>query len=166
MESFDLKIAIDKVPQTVFAALTDPKWVTKWDSANWVLNDMCPGGRLRKRDEEGFLAEGEIVIFQRPSRYAFLWPVPVDMEDPDEETFIVRFEFTIEGHGEKSLLTFTGTGFPSMELAEREKNTWGGYFLEKIKKVAESIPDTEIETIKSVNTRQGHVRRTERATQL
>ncbi len=166
MESFELKIAIDTAPHCVFAVLTDPKWVTKWDSASWVLNDMCPGGRLRKRDEEGFLTEGEIVFFQRSARYTILWPVPMDTEDPDEETFLVRFEFSIEGHGEKSLLTFSGTGFPKVELAEREKNTWGGYFLEKIKKVAESIPEADIENIVSVDTRQGHVRKTERATQL
>ena len=166
MESFELKIAIDTAPPQIFAVLTDPKWVAKWDTANWVLNDMCPGGRLRKRDEEGFLVEGEIVIFQRPGKYVFLWPVPMDMEDPDGETFLVRFEFSIEGHGRKSVLTFTGTGFPTADLAQREKNTWGGYYLEKIKKVAESIPEADIEMIASVESRQGHVRKTERATQL
>ncbi|MBU0691472.1 SRPBCC domain-containing protein [bacterium] len=166
MESFELKIAVETVPQGIFAALTDPKYVVKWDTASWVLNDMCPGGRLRKRDEEGFLSEGEIVMFSRPARYAYLWPVPVDMEDPDEETFLARFEFVIEGHGLKSLLIFTGTGFPTVELAEREKNTWGGYFLEKIKKVAESIPAADLEEIAAMDTKQGHVRKTERATQL
>ena len=166
MESFELKIAVEAKPQKVFAAITDPKYVVKWDTANWVLNDMCPGGKLRKRDEEGFLSEGEIVIFKRPERYAFLWPVPLDMEDPDEETFPARFEFAIEGHGRKSLLILRGTGFPNTELAEREQNTWGGYFLEKIKKVTESIPETDIEEIVSADTRQGHVRKTERATQL
>jgi uncharacterized protein YndB with AHSA1/START domain len=166
MESFELKIAIDAVPRKVFAAVTDPKWVVKWDTAKWVLNDMCPGGALRKRDEDGFLAVGEVVVFRAPSRFAFLWPVPTDPDDPGEETFPIRFEFSIEGHGEKSLLTLTGTGFPTPDLAEREKNTWGGYYLEKIKKVAESIPAKDLERAPSQGTRQSHVRRTERATQF
>lgn len=166
MESFELKIAIQATPAQIFEALTNPKYVVKWDIASWVLNDMCLRGRLRKRDEEGFVSEGEIVIFSRPDRYAYLWPVPVDTEDPDEETFPARFEFAVEGHGAKSLLIFTGTGFPTADLAAREKNTWGGYFLEKIKKVAEQIPVAECVELPVAETRQGHVRKTERATQL
>jgi uncharacterized protein YndB with AHSA1/START domain len=174
MESFELKIAIEATPDKIFAALTDPKYVTKWDNASWVLNPMCRNGKLRKRDEDGFLTEGEIVTFDRPGRYAYLWPVAVDPEDPEEETFLVRFEFSIDNHGEKSLLTLSETGFPSTELAEREKNTWGGYTLEKIKKLAESVPAAEAKhaghkpfdqaDTMIAFTRQGHVRRTERAT--
>ena len=170
MESFELKIVIEASPQQIFAALTEPKWLVKWDPATWILNDMVPGGRLRKRDEDEFLTQGEIVAFRRPNRYAYLWPVALDPDDMDDETFPVRFEFTVDGHGRKSLLTLSGTGFPTEELAQREKNTWGGYFLEKIKKIAEGIPASAVEEIKPSRTeeaerRQGHCRKTERATQ-
>ena len=47
-------------------------------------------------------------------------------------------EFFIEAAGEKSLLTLTAHGFPTEDLAARERNTWGGYFLEKVKKAAEA----------------------------
>jgi uncharacterized protein YndB with AHSA1/START domain len=166
MEAFELKIAVDAGLRKVFAVVTDPKWVVKWDTAKWVLNDMYPGGALRKRDEDGILAVGEVVVFRTPSRYAYVWPVPTDPDDPGDDTFPVRFEFSIDGHGEKSLLTLTGTGFPTPDLAEREKNSWGGYFLEKIKKVAEGIPAKDLEQASSQETKQGHVRRTERATQF
>ncbi|MBU1984693.1 SRPBCC domain-containing protein, partial [bacterium] len=110
---------------------------TKWDYCRWMQNDMRLGGRLRKRDEENRLFESEIVAFDPPGRFAVVQPVLVDTEDEDEGRFPVRMEYAIESHENQSLLTFSAAGFPSEELCEREKNSWGGYFLEKLKKVAE-----------------------------
>lgn len=135
MHSFELKTVIAATPTKVFAVLTDPRYVTEWDYCTWIQNDMRLGGKVRKRDAEGRLFEGEIVGYQPPFKFALVWPVLID--DEDEGRFVTRKEFTIDAHEEKSVLTVRWQGFPSAELAAREQNSWGGYFLEKIKKVAE-----------------------------
>jgi len=137
MHSFELRTVIAATPTKVFAVITDPKYVTQWDYCRWLQNDMRQGGRVRKRDEENRLFESEIVACLPPQRFAVLQEVLVDTEDEDEGRFPVRMEYAIESHENASLLTFTAAGFPSVELCEREKNSWGGYFLEKLKKVAE-----------------------------
>jgi uncharacterized protein YndB with AHSA1/START domain len=137
MYSFELKTVIAAKAGKVFAAITEPRYVTQWDYCRWVQNDYRLAGRVRKRDEEGRLFEAEIVVFEPPFRYGVVSPVLVNTEDEDEGRFPVRFEFTIESHENQSALTLTAQGFPSEELAARERNSWGGYFLEKLKKVAE-----------------------------
>ena len=137
MYSFELKTVIAARPGQVFAAITEPRNVTQWDYCRWVQNDYRLSGKVRKRDEEGRLFESEIVVFEPPFRYGVVGPVLVNTEDEDEGRFPVRFEFKIEAHENESALTLTAQGFPSEELAARERNSWGGYFLEKLKKVAE-----------------------------
>ena len=138
MPSIELKLSIAAPPSRVFAALTDPDKITQWDLCRWAHNDMRLGGKLRKRDDHGALHEGEIIAYHPPYEFALLWPVAKDPDEPEEGTFPVRMSFTLEGVGTESVLRFSAQGFPSEELATREKNTWGGFFLEKIKKVAEA----------------------------
>ena len=138
MFSFELKLPVSAFPSRVFAALTDPAQITKWDTCRWVQNDMRLTGKFRKRDDHGELHEGEIVPFAPSTNFAYLWPVMKDPDEPEEGTFPVRYEFAIDAAGDKSILTMTAQGFPTEDLAARERNTWGGYFLDKLKKVAES----------------------------
>ena len=137
MFSFELKIPIAAPPSKVFAALAEPGKILQWDLARWVQNDMRLAGKLRKRDDHGDLHEGEIVTWRPPYDFAILWPVPKDPDEPEEGTFPVRKEFSIESAGDKSILTLNAGGFPTEDLAARERNTWGSYFLDRIKKVAE-----------------------------
>ncbi len=138
MFSYEIKVPIAAPPSAVFAVLTEPQRITKWDTCRWTQNDMRVAGKLRKRDDHDDLHEGEIVAYAPPHTFAYLWPVPKDTDEPEEGTFPVRMEFCIEAAGEKSLLTLTAHGFPTEDLAARERNTWGGYFLEKVKKAAEA----------------------------
>lgn len=138
MHSFELKTPINAAASRIFDCLTDPRLTEKWEHYRWALNDMRVAGKVRKRDEDSRLWEGEIVLFDRPNRYGLLWPVPNDAEDPDEGLFQVRMEFQIESLGDNAMLTLKCEGFPTEELATREKNSWGGFFLEKLRKVAEA----------------------------
>jgi uncharacterized protein YndB with AHSA1/START domain len=139
MPAFELKVPISAPPSKVFAALTEPDKIIQWDMCRWAKNDMHLGGKLRKRDDHGALHEGEIVAYLSPYMFAILWPVAKDPDEPEEGTFLVRMEFAVQAAGDKSVLVLNAQGFPSDDLATRERNTWGGYFLEKIKKVAEQI---------------------------
>ncbi len=137
MESFELKTVIAAPPHQVFAAIVEPDRITRWDYCRWVKNDMRLRGKLRKRDEEGRLIESDIVIWEPPYRFGLVAPQWTNADDPDEGTFLTRQEFSIDTHENKSVLTVKMEGFPSNELCDRERNSWGGYFLEKLKKVAE-----------------------------
>src|SRR5512142_2868695 len=96
MASFELKLQISAPPAKVFAAVTEPDKIVKWDTCRWAYNDMRLGGRLRKRDDHGALHEGEIVAYDAPYDFAILWPVAKDPDEPEEGTFPVRMEFSIE----------------------------------------------------------------------
>jgi uncharacterized protein YndB with AHSA1/START domain len=139
MFSFELKTVIAAKPSRVWAVITDPKLVLEWDYCVFVQNDGRVGGKLRKRDEEGRLFEGEIVAFDTPYRFGIIWPLLLnpDEDEENDERFLTHVEYLIEGFDSKTVLTRRAEGFPTEELAGREKNSWGGYFLEKLKKVAE-----------------------------
>jgi uncharacterized protein YndB with AHSA1/START domain len=137
MFSFELKTVIAAPPSKVWSVITDPKLILQWDYSAFVQNDMRLGAALRTRDEEGRLFEGEIIAWDPPAQFGFLWPALVNPDDDDDSRFLTRVVYTIEGHEDQSVLTRRAEGFPTEELCAREKNTWGGYLLEKLKKVAE-----------------------------
>jgi uncharacterized protein YndB with AHSA1/START domain len=138
MNSFELKTVIAAPPKKIFAAITEPSQIQKWDYCAWVQNDMRLAGRLRKRDEEGRLHESEIVVWRPPFEFAVLSPLLINPDEGEEDSFTARIAFEIEAAEGKSILTLHATGFPTEELCARERNSWGGYFLEKLKKIAES----------------------------
>jgi uncharacterized protein YndB with AHSA1/START domain len=137
MHSFELKTVVAAPPHRVFAAITEPRLIRQWDYCAWVQNDLRLAGKLRKRDAEGRLSEGDIVLLAPPYGFAYVMAQPVNPEEPDEGSFSARVEFSIDAHELQSILTLKATGFPSEDLCARERNSWGGYFLEKLKTVAE-----------------------------
>lgn len=140
MYSFELKTVISAPPKQVFAVITEPDAIRKWDYAAWVQSDRRLAGRLRKRDDDGRLTDSEIVVWEPPFRVALLSALPLDGDEEEAAvgTFPARIEFDIEPAEGKSLLTLRATGFPTEDLCARERNSWGGYFLEKLKKIAEN----------------------------
>jgi uncharacterized protein YndB with AHSA1/START domain len=137
MHSFELKTVVAAPPPQLFAAITEPRLIRRWDSCEWVHNDLRLAGKLRKRDADGRLSEGEIVQLTPPYAFAYVMPQPLNPEEPDEGSFTTRVEFCIDAHENQSVLTLKATGFPTEDLCARDRNSWGGYFLEKLKKVAE-----------------------------
>ena len=137
MHSFELKTVIAAPPHRVFAAVTEPAKIRQWDYCAWVQNDLRLAGKLRKRDAEGRLSEGEIVLYKPPYLFAYVMLQMTNPEEPEEGSFTARVEFCVDAHENQSLLTLKATGFPTEDLRDRERNSWGGYFLEKLKKVAE-----------------------------
>lgn len=91
-------------PKKIFAVITDPYYITKWDYCGWARNDMRLAGKLRKRDEEGTLIESEIVVWEPPCRFAILTPMIINPEEPKEGHFTARLEFAVEAAEGKSVL--------------------------------------------------------------
>lgn len=169
MHTFTLNYAAPASVEKVWLALTDPKYTTKWDGNRWGQNDGRVGGKLRARNEEGTLFEAEILLYDVCERLAALVAVPVNPEEPEEGSYLVRQEFTLEPQQGKTVLHLKMTGFPDEASMQMMQNSWGGYYLEKIGKVAESVSEQDVEEFLShvdEHDFPGHVRHTELATVL
>ena len=168
MHTCELKHTTNASAKKLWLALTDPKYLTQWDGNRWVQNDACVGGKMRARTEEGMLAEADILLYDVCERIATLAPMPVNPEEPEEGTYLVRLEFTLEPHAGSTTLHMKATGFPDESSCNMMRNSWGGFYLEKIGKVAESVSDKDVEPRGHVhgNDFPGHVRATELATIL
>ena len=95
MESFELKTVVAAPPHRVFAAVTDPKKIARWDHCTFVRNDLRLAGRLRKRDAEGHLSDSEIVAFDPPYRFAVVSPLPVNPDEPEMPELMVNLPATL-----------------------------------------------------------------------
>ncbi|MCB1060085.1 MAG: SRPBCC domain-containing protein [Calditrichaeota bacterium] len=170
MHSIELKHTTTASPEKLWLALTDPKYSRQWDGNRWGQNDACVGGQLRARTEEGTLFTAEILIYDVCERLAVLAQVPVNPEEPEEGTYTIRQEFTLEPQQGKTTLHVKFTGFPDESSATMMRNTWGGFYLEKIGKVAESVSEKDVaqfsRPIALGNDFPGDVRHTELATIL
>ncbi len=166
MYTFELKHTTNASAKKLWLALTDPKYLTQWDGNRWVQNDACVGGKMRARTEEGDLAEAEILLYDVCERIATLAPVPNNPDEPEEGNFFVRLEFTLEPQAGKTALHMKATGFPDESSANMMRNSWGGFYLEKIGKVAESVSDKDAQAPLHGHDFPGHVRHTELATSV
>lgn len=166
MHTFELKHTTNASAKKLWLALTDPKYVTKWDGNRWGQNDACVGGKLRARTEDGTLFTADILLYDVCERLAVLATVPVNPEEPEEGSFMIRQEFTLEPHAGKTTLHVKMTGFPDEASANMMRNSWGGFYLEKIGKVAESVSDADANLSMHEHDFPGHVRHTELATAL
>jgi len=165
MHTFELKHNSTTAAAKLWLALTDPKYITKWDGNRWVQNDACVGGKMRARSEDGTLAEAEILMYEPCRRIATLAPVPKNPEEPEEGFFLVRLELTLEAQAAGTVLHMKATGFPDESSCNMMRNSWGGFYLEKIGKVAEAIPGDDAVFSRVIgNDFPGHVRHTELAT--
>ncbi|MCB9357499.1 MAG: SRPBCC domain-containing protein [Calditrichaeota bacterium] len=167
MHTFTLNFSTPASAEQVWLALTDPKYTTQWDGNRWGQNDACVGGQLRARNEDGLLFTAEILLYDKRERLAVLAPVPVNPEEPEEGSYVVRQQFTLEPQKGKTVLHVSMTGFPDEASMKMIQNSWGGYYLEKIGKVAESVSKQDLEEFlrhMHGNDFPGHVRHTELAT--
>ncbi len=168
MHTFELKHTTPASAAKVWLALTDPKYLTQWDGNRFVQNDSCVGGTMRARTEDGTLFVADILHYDVCERLVLLAPVPVNPEEPEEGSYIVRQEFTLEPHADTTILHLKMTGFPDESSCTMMKNSWGGFYLEKIGKVAESVSNTDAEQLMRPlalgNDFPGDVRHTELAT--
>jgi uncharacterized protein YndB with AHSA1/START domain len=170
MHSIELKHTTSASADKVWLALTDPRYLTQWDGNRFVQNDACVGGTMRARTEDGVLYTAEILIYDVCERLVLLAQVPVNPEEPEEGSYIIRQEFSIDVQGGKTTLHVKFTGFPDESSATMMRNSWGGFYLEKIGKVAESVSEKDVvqfsRPIALGNDFPGDVRHTELATIL
>jgi len=124
-------------PDTVFRALTEPKWLTRW---------LCDRAELSRKKGGAYLLAwnggpthtGTVVDFRAGQRIALAWTWPgVELQG-------TVFALSVEPQDDGTLLTIEHTGFPRLE---RWAELYGGaewgwtYFAMNLKSVLEQGHD-------------------------
>jgi len=102
-------ITISASPASVWAALTDPAHVARWQYGSVLDTDWSVGGPLRFTTEwEGQTFEqwGTVLSFDEPTKLHYsLFAPRADLVDAPENYFTMTYELTGEGDATKVTIT-------------------------------------------------------------
>jgi uncharacterized protein YndB with AHSA1/START domain len=117
----DLKIAA--TPEQVFAYLTDPEKLTKWQASSASI-DLRVGGEYSMSVAGGHIARGSFTEIDSPRRlaYTFGWDGH-DVVPPGASVI----EITLERDGDYTLLHFVHSGLPTEEEIASHTHGWAHY---------------------------------------
>lgn len=117
----DLKIAA--TPEQVFAYLTDPEKLTRWEAASASV-DLRVGGEYSMDVASGHIARGSFTEIDPPRKLAYTFGWDEHAVVPPGSTTI---EITLEQDGDYTLLHFVHAGLPTDEEVESHSKGWGHY---------------------------------------
>ncbi len=80
------RVYIKATPESIFAAITQPEWTNRYGYGNFADFDLRPGGQVRVRANEEFLAagapeivvDGEVVEVDPPHKLVQTWRMLMD----------------------------------------------------------------------------------------
>lgn len=114
---------IRAAPETIFAYFTDAQRYTEWMGVDAEL-DATPGGIYRVRVPQGYVAIGEFVEVQPPTRLVFTWGWEGDPEVPPGSS---RVEVTLTEGDDGTELRLLHTGLPTPESYDLHELGWQRY---------------------------------------
>ncbi len=95
-------------PRAVFAALTDPKQLTKWFVGKAVVG-LREGGPYRLAWTGGYSMRGRVLAVEAPRKLRIEW----NDRFPGKKVRTTEARFTVEKRGRGTLLTVSHRGFRS-----------------------------------------------------
>ncbi len=141
---------IDATPEQVFDAFTDPEGQEAFygqDDPGWIVRSQCDlrvGGvwtvDFGPSSRELYRHRHVFEVIEPPHRL-----VLASTETRlDGSSFHTKLEFTFEAKGEKTLMTMTQRGFPTVELRDEHARGVPNAFarLERLIQLSESPSDT------------------------
>lgn len=134
-------VTIDASPEAVWAALTEPRYVERWQYGSQLDTDWQVGSPLRFTTEwEGQVYEqwGTVITFDRPStvRYSLFAPRP-GLADLPENYFTMTYELELDGDATMVTITQADPRAEDESLPQEDDAT--NPVLRALKDVAESI---------------------------
>jgi len=138
-DSIEREVVIEAPVETVWSIVTEPRNISRW-FANEAEVDLRPGGDLVFRFDSGIDGKGIVEKVEPPRLFSFRWISPEPERDMvAAQGHYTTVEFSLEGHGEGTLLRVVESGFAALEgteaenaaLAERHDGGWG-MFLERL----------------------------------
>jgi uncharacterized protein YndB with AHSA1/START domain len=132
---FDLRLkrVVNTTPEAAFRRWVDPEARRRWYSpdAAWIVEaetDLRVGGGWRVRfgpmRDWMFVEYGEFEEIDPPHRVVYTTRYQYPDGRPE---FATRVTVSFEAHDGGTLLTVSGTGYPSAELREANKGGWPAF---------------------------------------
>ena len=108
---------LGRPPGEVWSALTTAEGLSAWFGERATI-DLRPGGPASMTFAGGTTVEMRVERVEEPSVFAYTWRLPDLPEDDPRRTYV---EFTLEPHGEGTLLRVTETGFAQLPVDTRRE---------------------------------------------
>ncbi len=117
------EVKIQATPEQVFAYLTDPEKLVKWQTSAASV-DLRVGGEFSMDVASGHIARGSFVEIDRPRRlvYTFGWD-----GHPVVAPGSTRIEIELEQDGDYTLLHFVHSGLPNDDEVAAHTKGWNHY---------------------------------------
>ena len=110
-------VTLGRPPGEVWSALTTAEGLSAWFGERATI-DLRPGGPASMTFAGGTTVEMRVERVEEPSVFAYTWRLPDLPEDDPRRTYV---EFTLEPHGEGTLLRVTETGFAQLPVDTRRE---------------------------------------------
>jgi len=116
----ELQVRLDAPPEEVFLYLTEPERYVMWQGVKAEL-DPRPGGVYRVWMDANTVASGAFVEIEPAHRVVFTWGWEGNESVPPGSTIV---EFTLEAHGDGTVLSLRHAGLPDGEAAAMHEQGW------------------------------------------
>jgi uncharacterized protein YndB with AHSA1/START domain len=110
-------VTLTRPPHEVWKALTTADGLSAWFGEQATI-DLRPGGAATMTFASGVTADMRVERVEEPAVFAYTWRLPDLPEDDPRRTYV---EFTLEPHGEGTLLRVVETGFAQLPLETRRE---------------------------------------------
>jgi len=132
---FNITTTINESVITVFATLTSSNLIVKWYYPDEVLIEKFAGGKfIVKYNNCEFI--GSVLNIEEPFEFERIEPIPYDFNDDLANLFDCIILITLnENENESTNLIIKQSGFPSEEIADREKQKWYNLYIPQLQKL-------------------------------
>ena len=131
-------VVIEAPVEVVWRTITEPEQISQW-FADRVELEAKPGGSgvfVFENDEGATIHTAQLVVesVEPPTRFSFRWCHPADTQPAPDNSMLVEFTLTREGH-ERTRLRVTESGLDllswpetdKVQYAEEHRNGWSTF---------------------------------------
>jgi uncharacterized protein YndB with AHSA1/START domain len=110
-------VTLTSPPREVWRALTTAEGLSAWFGERASI-DLRPGGAATITFAGGMTVDMRVERVENPTVFAYTWRLPDLPEDDPRRTYV---EFTLEPHGDGTLLRVVETGFAQLPVDTRRE---------------------------------------------
>jgi uncharacterized protein YndB with AHSA1/START domain len=139
-DRIERSVILAGAPHEVWQALTTAEGLSAWFGERASI-DLRPGGAAAISFAGGLTVGLRVERVEKPTVFAYTWRLPDLPEDDPRRTYV---EFTLEPHGDGTLLRVVETGFAQLPVDTRletyESHSEG--WARELAELAEHLDDT------------------------
>src|SRR5690242_3434014 len=116
-DRIERSVHLKSAPRAVWQALTTAEGLSAWFGERASI-DLRPGGAAAITFAGGMTVDMRVERVEKPTVFAYTWRLPDLPEDDPRRTYV---EFTLEPHGDGTVLRVVETGFAQLPLDVRRE---------------------------------------------